>query len=653
MESGSPDGDTTVPREKMADVSGLLAFVGGRALLSDHRDALAAALESLHHRGPDDTEISEISDSIFLGFKRLSTLDIYRGRQPMKYPADGFDAGRYWIVFDGEIHNFAELRDELVAEHGATFATEGDTEVLAAAYHYWGDQAVTRLRGMFAVVIVDTMRHSVWGARDQYGIKPLFYLVTGDGLYLASEQKALLPFVPGRAGLPGGDAVDPANLSYYLTYQYVPETGSMHRGIGRVRAGESFSFLPGGVFATRRYHQPQFRPTAVSDPEALYRDVRAAVRESVHLHMRSDVQVGAFLSSGIDSTGIVALAREVNPDLVTFTVGFDVEGYSEIDIAEASAHYLGVRSISTRVTAAQMMAAMPTIVWHLDDPVADPSLVPLYFLAKKASEHVKVVLSGDGADEIFGGNRIYREPLALSGVAALPDGVQRGLRKVARRMPQGVKGKSFIERGTTPIETRYYGNARIFREREKRLLMRHYDENVHYTDVTAPIYAEAAALDDVTKMQYIDLFTWLRGDILVKADRMSMAHGLQLRTPYLDRGVFEIASRLPIEEKLPPKSDATKHALRRALDGIVPAGIVNRQTLGFPVPIRVWLKSEMYDWAHDILSTSGAGELLDLGYARSLLVEHRDGEHDHSRKIWTVLVFCIWYGVFIDKTMTP
>jgi asparagine synthase (glutamine-hydrolysing) len=637
----------------MACVSGLLAFVGARALLSDHRAALATSLESLHHRGPDQTDISDIADSIFLGVKRLSTLDRDRGRQPMTYPPFGHDtgrfgaAGRYVIIFDGDIHNFEELRAELVAEHEATFVTDGDTEVLAAAYHYWGEQAVTRLRGMYAVVIVDTMRHSVWGARDPYGIKPLFYLVTDDGLYLASEQKALLPF------LPSAPEVDSKNLSHYLTYQYVPESGAMQRGIGRVGAGESFSFLPGGVFATRRYHQPAFRPTAIDDQDALYREIRETLRESVRLQMRAHVPVGAFLSSGLDSTGIVALAREFKPDLTTFTVGFDVEGYSEIDIAQASAHYLGVRSVTTRVTAAEMMAALPTIVWHLDDPVADPSLVPLYFLAKKAAEHVTVVLSGDGADEIFGGNRIYREPRALSGVAALPDGVQRGLRKVARRMPQGVKGKSFIERGTTPIESRYYGNARIFREREKRTLLRHYDANVHFTDVTAPIYAEAAGLDDVTKMQYIDLFTWLRGDILVKADRMSMAHSLQLRTPYIDRAVFDLASRLPVEEKLPPKSTTTKYALRRALDGIVPAGIVNRQTLGFPVPIRVWLKSEMYAWAHDILSTSGADALIDLGYVRTLLDEHRHGEHDHSRKIWTVLIFCIWYGIFIEGSITP
>jgi asparagine synthase (glutamine-hydrolysing) len=627
-------------------MSGLVAFVGSRATAYEQRDALVEALGTMRHRGPDQTDISVVSDSLVLGFTRLVTLDTDGGRQPMRYPTDGFNADRYLIAFDGEIYNHAELRDELIETKDARFRTDGDVEVLVAAYHYWGEHAVTRLRGMFAIVIFDTHRGTVWGARDPYGIRPLHYLVTDAGLYLASEKKALLPFA-------GPVEIDTANLSHYLTLQYVPEPGTLHRGIGRVGGGESFSFMPGGTFATRRYHQPVFAPAPVDNPEALFAEIRETLRESVRLHMRGEAPVGAFLSSGIDSTALVAFARELNPDLTTFTIGFDVEGYSEIDIAQASADFLGVRSIATRITAEDMMSALPQIVWHLDDPVADPSLVPLYFLAKLASQHVTVVLSGDGADEVFGGNRIYREPLALHGVSTLPDGLQRGLRRVAERIPQGVKGKSFLERGTTPIEERYYGNARIFGEDEKRLLLRHYDESVRYTDVTAPIYAEAAGLDDVAKMQYVDMFTWLRGDLLVKADRMSMAHSLQLRTPYLDRAVFDVAARIPRELKVPLKSDATKYALRRALDGIVPAGIVNRHALGFPVPTRVWLRAEMYDWAHDILARSGAGDLIDLAYVRGLLEEHKRGERDNSRKIWTVLVFCTWYAVFIEHSIAP
>jgi asparagine synthase (glutamine-hydrolysing) len=638
----------------MTTMSGLLTFVSAIGAARRHRDAVAAAIETIHHRGPDETGVTVVGDSLVFAYKRLSIIDVEHSHQPLKYPSTGYETGRYVITFNGEIYNYLELRDELRTVHGATFATDGDTEVIAAAYHYWGEQAVTRLRGMFAIVIFDSHRGTVWGARDPYGIKPLFYLTTDDGIYFASEKKALLPFLPGAQE--GSDAlVDTASLSHYLTLQYVPEPGTLHRGIGRVGSGESFSYLPGGTFATRRYYQPAFRPAPVADPERLYREIRETLRESVRMHMRSDVPVGAFLSSGIDSTAIVALAREFNPDILTFTVGFDVEGYSEIDVAQDSAHHLGVTSIPTKIGAQDMMDALPKIIWHLDDPVADPALVPLYFVAKKAAERVTVVLSGEGADELFGGYRIYREPLSLHGVAGLPMPVQRGLRRVAEVIPQGVKGKSFLERGTTPIEERYYGNARMFTEDEKRELMRHYDPSVRYTDVTAPVYLEAVAagLDDVTKMQYVDLYTWLRGDILVKADRMSMAHSLELRVPFLDQAVFEVAAGIPVDLKVPPKSDATKYAMRRALDGLVPPSIVNRRKLGFPVPTRVWLRSEMYDWAQDILARSGAGDLLDLDYARALLDEHRREERDHSRKIWTVLVFCIWHAIFIERSLDP
>ena len=639
---------------------GLVTFVSARGGAHQHRDAIAAAVETVHHRGPDETAVTVVDESVVFACKRLAVVDVARSHQPMSYPASGFDAGRYVIAFNGAIYNYRELRDELEARHGATFATDGDTEVVVAAYHHWGEQAVTRLRGMFAVVIYDTHRGMVWGARDPYGIKPLYYLVTDDGLYLASEKKALLPFYPGGANASGAAAgrdvdaaIDPASLSYYLTLQYVPEPATLHRGIGRVGGGESFSYLPGGTFATRRYYQPAFRPTPTDDPAALYRRIRDVLRESVHAHLRADVPVGAFLSSGIDSTAIVAFAREVYPEIPTFTVGFAVEGYSEIGIAEDSAHHLGVRLLPTRVTATDVMSALPTIIWHLDDPLADPSLVPLYFLARTAAQHVTVALSGEGADEFFGGYGLYREPLSLSTVAGLPDSMQRGLRRVASVLPQGVKGRSFLERGTTPIEERYYGNARIFTEEQKHALMRHYDDSVRYTDVTAPLYAEVAGLDDVTKMQHIDLYTWLRGDILAKADRMSMAHSLELRLPYVDREVFDVASTIPVELKVPAKSDATKFAMRRALDGIVPAPIVNRRKLGFPTPIRVWLAGEMYEWARNVIAGSGAGELLDLPYAVGLLDEHKRGERDNSRKVWTVLVFCLWHAIFIERSLAP
>ncbi len=633
---------------------GLLTFVSADGTASAQRAAVAEALEALHHRGPDETGVTVVDDDAVFGFKRLSIIDVEKSHQPLVYPPTGADAGRYVITFNGEIYNYLELREELIREHGAQFATDGDTEVIVAAYHHWGPAAASRLRGMFAFVIWDSVARRAFGARDPFGIKPFYHLVTDDGVYFSSEKKSLLPFAEKLPGAASGDeAIDPANLSHYLTMQYVPEPGSLHRGIGRIGSGESFVYTPGGPLASRRYFQPEFRPTPTDDPEALYRRIRETLRESVRVHMRSDVPVGAFLSSGIDSTAVVALAREFNPNILTFTVGFDVDGYSEVDVAQESARHLGVTTIPTMIGPQDMMDALPRIIWHLDDPVADPALVPLYFVAKSAAEHVTVVLSGEGADEFFGGYTIYREPLDLAGLAGLPDPVQRGLRAVSKVIPQGVKGKSYLERGTTPIEARYYGNARMFTEDEKSHLMRRYDPSVRYTDVTAPVYAEAVGLDDVTTMQYIDLYTWLRGDILVKADRMSMAHSLELRVPFLDKEVFEVAATIPVELKLPPKSVETKYAMRRALEGVVPPAIVNRKKLGFPTPTRVWLRGEMYDWAHNVLSTSGAGDLLDLAYVRQLLEDHKHERFDNSRKVWTVLVFCIWHAIFIERSLDP
>jgi asparagine synthase (glutamine-hydrolysing) len=620
---------------------GLLTYISATGIARTQSNAISEALESIHHRGPDGTGV-HVDGDVVMGFKRLSIIDVEHSHQPLHYAGD-----RYSITFNGEIYNYLELRAELI-QQGARFATHGDTEVIVAAYHYWGPEAVRKLRGMFAFVIWDRQERVAFGARDPFGIKPLFHLVTDHGVFFASEKKALLPFAKW-----GDGAMNMASLSHYLTLQYVPEPGTLHQDIGRIGSGECFTYRPGDGLATRRYWRAEFRPTPQDHPEELYKRIREVLRESVRIHMRSDVPVGAFLSSGIDSTAVVALAREFNPRILTFTAALEVDGYSELPVAQDSARHLGVTMHPVSVTAQMMMEALPRIVWHLDEPVADPALIPLYYVARKASEHVTVALSGEGSDEFFAGYRVYREPLSLRALSNLPSPMQRGLRAVSKAIPQGVKGKSFLERGTTPIESRYYGNARMYTEEEKSLLMRQYDSSVRYTDVTAPFYAEAAHLDDVEKMQYIDVYTWLRGDILVKADRMSMANSLEVRVPFLDYTVFDVAAGIPTDLKLPPRSTDTKYALRRALEGVVPPEIVNRVKLGFPTPIRVWLRGEMHDWAMDILGTSRAGHLIDLGLVRRLLHEHRLEQADHSRKIWTVLVFCLWYAIFVDGTLDP
>ncbi|WP_433044508.1 asparagine synthase (glutamine-hydrolyzing) [Dactylosporangium sp. CS-033363] len=587
--------------------------------------ALAAALDRLRHRGPDETAQADAGGAWF-GFTRLAIVDRAHSHQPLRYQ------GRWTVVFNGELYNFRQLRAALIAEHGAVFATEGEAEVLAAALHYWGPGAVHRLRGMFAAVLYDAATGTLLALRDPFGIKPLYWLRAPEGLYLASEKKALLPFAGGAA------RIGTAALSHYLTLQYVPEPATLHPAIHRLPAGHTLTCRAGDPPVIRRYFEPALRPAPRPAAEAVAA-IRDALRDSVHAHLQAEVPVGAFLSSGVDSSAVVALARERHPGLRAYTAGFDDPRYSEIEHAAETAAALGVPLTATLVRDDDVIEALPRIVWHLDDPVADPAIVPLYFLCRAAARDVTVVLSGEGADELFGGYEIYREPHALARVAGLPDPVRRGLRAVAGVLPEGVRGKSFLERATTPIGERYYGNARIFGPAEKALLLRGPAEP--HTAVTDPLYRAAAGLDDVSAMQYVDLHTWLPGDILTKADRMSMAHSLELRVPFLDRAVWQVAASLGPELKLSP--EATKTALREAVRGLLPEAVVTRRKLGFPTPTRVWLRGRIGEWAGDVLAAADVDHLIDIAHVQRLLAAHRRGGPDHSRKVWTVLMFCLWY----------
>ena len=628
----------------MCGLIGYLAAPAGEGQLAETRDAIEASLVQMRHRGPDDGDIWS-DDEVVIGFRRLSLIDWEHSHQPLPY----LD-GRYHLIFNGEIYNYLELRERLRTEFGAEFATQGDGEAILAGYHYLGERIVTELRGMFTFLIWDSQERVLFGARDWFGIKPLYTYTDERGSFFASEKKALLSVAPDVVAS-GDAAVNTEALQHYLTLQYVPEPASMHRAITRIDSGTSFTLRPGGEVVTRRYFKPDFPIRPVTEPDKLYREIADALRDSVAKHLRSDFTVGAFLSGGIDSTAIAALAREHNPKLLTFTTGFEREGFSEIDVAAESAAAIGVQHITKVVSPQEMMDTLPLIVWYLDDPVADPALVPLYFIAREARKHVKVVLSGEGADELFGGYTIYREPISLRRLTAAPDPVKRLLGALSTRLPEGMRGKDLLRRASIGIEERYYGNARIFRPDEMRDLLRTYSPDVNYTDITAPHYAATTHLDDSTRMQYIDLFTWLRGDILVKADKMTMANSLELRVPFLDTEVFRVASAIPVDQKI--TRETTKYALRRALAEIVPGHVLNRAKLGFPVPTRPWLRNEMYEWARDIISSAGTGHLIDTAAALQLLDAHRDGPHDYSRKIWTLLVFMVWHGIFVEGRIKP
>jgi len=626
-------------------VCGLLGLLTTGADAAARTEPVAEAMRCARHRGPDETGTWNDADVVF-GFNRLSIIDVEHSHQPLHY------GGRYTIVFNGEIYNYLELRDELARKHGATFATDGDTEAVVAAYHHWGPAAVGRLRGMFAFLIWDAQERVLFCARDPFGIKPLFVAEGPAGIAFASEKKSLLELAPAL-GLTTD--LDPVALQHYLLLQYVPEPATMHRAIRRVESGTHVTVRRGGEVDEERYFTPVFHTGGGTGP-VVHAKITDVLRDSVAKHMRADVTVGAFLSGGIDSTAIAALAKEHNPDLITFTTGFEREGYSEVDVAAETAAAIGVRHVVRTVKPDEMMDALPLIVWYLDDPVADPALVPLWFVAREARQHVKVVLSGEGADELFGGYTIYHEPLSLAPFEKVPGALRGLIGRASTRLPAGMRGKDLLRRGALPLEQRYYGNARIFHDDQLAGVMRQYDPRRSHTDVTAPHYRDSAAWDPVSRMQHVDLFTWLRGDILVKADKMTMANSLELRVPFLDPEVFAVASGLPQSEKLGAMENGTrttKLALRKALAGIVPAHVLHRRKLGFPVPIRHWLRDEMYTWARDIIRDSQADHLVDLAAVQRMLDLHRRGPIDHSRRIWTLLVFLLWHGIFVEQRIRP
>ena len=627
---------------------GLLGMLAATGNVDKYVDALERSLPCMRHRGPDAAGTWHDGDAAF-GFNRLSIIDLEHSHQPLRWgPEDEPD--RYAMTFNGEIYNYVELREELKGL-GYTFHTEGDGEPIVVGYHHWGKDVVNHLRGMFGIVIWDTHTKTMFAARDQFGIKPLYYATTEAGTVFASEMKCILEMAD-EIGLELN--LDRRAIEHYVDLQYVPEPESLHANIRRVESGCTVTLRPGEDVVAERYFKPRFPVQQVKQGEEqqLFNRIAEALEDSVAKHMRADVTVGSFLSGGIDSTAIATLAKRHNPDLLTFTTGFEREGYSEVDVAAESAEASGVEHIVKIVSPEEYAESIPKIMWYLDNPVADPSLVPLYFVAQEARKHVKVVLSGEGADELFGGYTIYKEPLSLAPFEKIPSPLRRGLGKLSQVLPEGMKGKSLLNRGSMTMEERYYGNARSFNFDQMQRVIPWAKREWDHREVTAPIYAQSKDFDPVARMQHLDLFTWMRGDILVKADKINMANSLELRVPFLDKEVFKVAESIPYDLKI--SHGTTKYALRKAMEQIVPAHVLHRKKLGFPVPMRHWLAGdELYGWAQDTINESQTEDIFNKKEVLEMLKEHRDGVSDHSRRLWTVLSFMIWHGIFVEKRIDP
>jgi asparagine synthase (glutamine-hydrolysing) len=463
-------------------------------------------------------------------------------------------------------------------------------------------------------------------------------------LRFASERKALADAGELRA-------LDHDALRRYLAFQYVPPPGTLTPPVQVLPPGHAMIARPGEPVEIYRYWRADLRP-APAPSNGTPRAILDVMRDSIAVHLRSDAPLGAFLSGGIDSAAICALAAEHRPDLLTFTVGFEREGYSEIDRAQETAAAIGVKSIPYVISPEEFFHYLPQIIWHLDDPMADAAAVPLWFVAREASKHVKVVLSGEGSDELFGGYAIYHQPGVVRAGERLPDWGRAPLQRAAALLPAGVKGKGLLERTSIPLRDRYIGNAHVFADEQIDLITG--EGGGGPFEVTGPIYdqAEDSGLDDVSTMQLVDINTWLVGDILVKADRMTMAHSLELRVPFLDREVMAVAARLAREEKI--GAGTTKAALREAMSEVLPPAAAQRAKLGFPVPIGHWLKGDAYGFAEQLLREAQTDQWMNRAAALRLLECFRDGDPAVTwRHLWVLIVFCLWHRIYVERAYDP
>ena len=607
---------------------GIVGFTGMRA----GREAILKAMtDAIAHRGPDG-EGSYFGSGVALGHRRLSIIDLAGGAQPM-FNEDKNLA----VVFNGEIYNFMELRAQLV-EAGHTFSTDhSDTEVLLHGYEEWGEGMLAKLRGMFAFAIWNEAEQTLFCARDHFGIKPFYYYLTDEGeLLFGSEIKSFLAH-PGFK-----KELNQSQLELYLSYQYSPGEDTFFKDVKKLLPAHSLLWKAGQV-DVKRYWEPRFEPEqgkSLSDWESRVEEV---MRQSVAAHKISDVEVGSFLSSGVDSSYMAYLAHVDK----TFTVGFANKQYDETDYAAEFSKFMGVKNYAYRIEPEEYWENLPRIQYHMDEPLADAASVALYFVNREAAKQVKVCLSGEGADEFFGGYNIYKEPFTVSWYDHIPLPIRRAIGAVAEQLPP-VHGVNFLVRRSRPLEERYIGNTNLMGERRKKQLLKHYTGGKKPTDLSRPYFKKTAGQDPVTRMQYTDLHLWMVGDILLKADKMSMANSLELRVPFLDKEVFEVARHIPVECRA--DAEHTKMALRGAAARSIPEKTADKKKLGFPVPVRAWLREEKYAAiVREKFQSESAEKFFNTRELTRMLDQHMSEKRDNWRQIWCVFMFLTWYEEYFVK----
>ena len=593
----------------------------------NNKDIIKKMNDRIMHRGPDG-EGYYIDGDVAFGHRRLSIIDLSTGDQPI-YNEDNSVV----TVYNGEIYNYVELRSELESL-GHEFKTKSDTEVLVHGYEEWHTDLPKHLRGMFAFAIYDKNRNEIFLARDNFGIKPLYYAKMNDSFMFASEIKSFLDVPDFKKEF------NEEILETYLEFSFVPTNETFFKGVYRLDAGCSLLYKDEDI-KINKYFKLDFKEDTMSFTDAV-KNISDVMEDSVKRHLIADVEVGSFLSSGIDSSYIVSLAK---PDK-TYTVGYENKKYDEINYAKDLADKLGIKNESKIIKKDEYLDAIPKIMYHLDEPTSDPAAISLYFVAKLASRDLKVVLSGEGADEFFGGYNYYREEVDYKFYNKIPFCIRHAIGKVAGLFPE-VRGFNFLVRRGEKLENSYIGVNRNFSEKMARKVLRKNYE-LKAIDVTKDVYNEFKDYSNIDKMQAIDINFWLMKDILLKADRMTMASSIEGRVPFIDKEVFSVASKLPFDYKVTKEN--TKVALREAARKVIPTDAYKKKKLGFPVPIREWIKDGAFkEDIEKTINSDVANKYFNVKFLNKLFNEHLSGKKDNYRKIWTVYTFIKWYQVFFEN----
>lgn len=601
----------------------MCGFVGYINKEKDKTKTIKKMNDMIVHRGPD-SEGYYTDDFIALGFRRLSIIDLNGGDQPI-YNEDKTKV----IVFNGEIYNYQELKKDLVKK-GHKFTTKSDTEVILHGYEEYNTKLFSKLRGMFSFIIYDKNTKEVIGVRDYFGIKPLYYYKDEDNFMFGSEIKSFIPNKNFKK------EVNTNNLKTYLIFQYSIGSDTFFKNTYKLLPGHYFKYRDGNLKIDKYFDILYDKQE--DDYNKMKNNLEKIISSSVEYHKISDVEVGSYLSGGVDSSYVVSVAK---PDK-SFTVGFNNEGFDETTYAKELSDMLDIKNYSTHIDSDEFFDILPTIEYYTDEPHANLSTVPLYFLSKEASKQVKVVLSGEGADEMFGGYNEYLEPTIAKFYLHLPSKIRKFNANIANKLPY-FKGKNFINKYSKEFYERYIGHAFVMDEEEaNKILKDELKDDTKIKDIIYPYYKKVKSQDEVTQKMYIDMHFWLPNDILLKADKMSMANSLELRVPFLDKEVFDYARKIPTKYLI--KDQQTKYIFRDLANKNIPNDWAKRRKLGFPVPFSIWIRQEKY---YQKVKNMFNEEFVDLFFDKkvinTLLEEHYNNKKNNGRKIYNIYIFLIWY----------